>query len=207
MVRRDLDINPPLYEAADQEFRRRRIAYIETLRAEGGSEAARWAQPESHRERWGLRGIELARLVKPGERVFEFGAGRSQVAAALPSGCDYVGSDATPLSPEVMVFDLNAPSLAPIEDFDVALFSGVLEYVHDLPRLLEYLSRYFCSVIASYAPRLTESESEIEARRYSGWFNDYSKAELEGLFAQAGFAIASSGEWKAQLLYRLDRNR
>ncbi len=207
MVRREPEIDPPLYGAADQEVRQRRISYIESLRAEGGSEAARWARPESHRERWGLRGIELARFVKPGERVFEFGAGCSQVAAALPRGCDYVGSDATPLAPEVVVFDLNAPILPPIEEFDVALFSGVLEYVHDLPRLLAYLFRSFGSVVASYAPRLTDSGSEIEARRYSGWFNDYSKAEIEGLFAEAGFAIASSGEWKAQLLYRLERNR
>lgn len=207
MVHRGLDINPPLYGAADQELRRERIAYVEALRARGGSEAARWAQPESHREGWGQRGIELARLVKPGERVFEFGAGRSQVAAALPSGCRYVGSDATPLAPDVVVFDLNAPNLAPIEDFDVALFSGVLEYVHDLPRLLEYLSRSFCSVVASYAPRLGGSAAEIEVRRYSGWFNDYAKAEFERLFADAGFAIASGSEWKAQLLYRFDRIR
>lgn len=207
LVDRGVNINPPLFGAADQEFRQRRIAHVEALRAEGGTETARWAQRESHRANWGLRGIELAGLVKPGERVFEFGAGISHVAAALPEGCSYCGSDVAPLAPEVVVFDLNAPVLAPIKDFDVALFSGVLEYVHDLPRLLDFLFRSFRSVIASYAPRMTESAAEIEVRRYSGWFNDHSRTEIEGLFTAAGFVIASSGAWKEQLLYRFDRSR
>lgn len=84
--------------------------------------------------------MALARLIQPGEKVFEFEAGRSVIPEELPSGCRYTASDVAPLTQGILSYDLNAPTLAPItEDHDVALFSGVLEYVHDLARAAHFL--------------------------------------------------------------------
>jgi hypothetical protein len=139
--------------------------------------------------------------------VFEFGAGRSAVPGALPADCGYTGSDRVRLMPGCRFYDLNAPALEPIEAHDVALFSGVLEYVHDLPRTARFLAANFTAVICSYAALLEGTPEEIERRRFSGWFTDFAEAEFVALFATAGFAVSSRSNWAEQLLFRFDRAR
>jgi len=73
----------PFTSAAAAE-RREMMARTEGLRAARVSDIARWSQPAYHDASWGARGVALARLIQPGEKVFEFGAGRSAVPGALP---------------------------------------------------------------------------------------------------------------------------
>jgi hypothetical protein len=110
-----------------------------------------------------------------------------------------------PLKPDCRIYDLNAHALEPIEGHEVALFSGVLEYVHDLPRLTRFLAANFTAVICSYAALLEGTPEEIERRRFSGWFTDFSEAEFVALFVTADFAISSRSNWAEQALFRFDR--
>jgi hypothetical protein len=185
--------------------RAKRVAYTEALRALSGSDVQRWGNPACHYPDWGSRGLALSQFVRSGERVFEFGAGLSVVPGTLPAGCGYTGSDMVPLTPGCRIYDLNAPALEPIEGHEVALFSGVLEYVHDLPRITRFLAANFTAVICSYAALREGTAEEIERRRFSGWFTDFAEAEFVALFVTAGFALSSCSTWAEQALFRFDQ--
>jgi hypothetical protein len=124
----------------------------------------------------------------------------------LPADCSYVGSDAVSLKPGIIKFDLNAPTLPQLSGHDVGLFSGVLEYVHDLARLAAFLAGNFQSIVCSYAALVGSSSEEIARRRYSGWFNDLSEATFCDLFRSVGFRLTQDGEWASQTLFRWDRD-
>ncbi|WOJ89492.1 polysaccharide pyruvyl transferase family protein [Methylocapsa polymorpha] len=190
---------------ADESQRKDRISRTEILRHERRTDTERWRSVASHYESWRQRSKLLASYVRPGERVFEFGAGNSVLAGALPAGCGYVGSDVAPLARNIVIFDLNAPTLPQLRGHDVAVFSGVLEYVHDVLRLSAFLSQNFASVICSYAACVSSSVEEIERRRYSGWFNDFSEVEFLEIFRGAGFSLSKAGKWEKQMLFRWDR--
>lgn len=194
------------FDKATVAQRNDRISSIENLRRTYGTDLKRWRSAAAHDEAWAPRSKLLASYVRPGERVFEFGAGKSVVAAMLPAGCTYTGSDVAPLRDDMMVIDLNAPTLPPqLPHHDVALFSGVLEYVHDLSRLAMFLSRHFCGVVCSYAALGSSSPEEIDQRRYSGWFNDFTADEFSTIFRGAGFNLSEQGAWRNQTLFRWDR--
>jgi hypothetical protein len=194
----------PFAEAGEPE-RQARIVQTEALRRAGSSDVQRWQSDASHYEAWQSRGRMLAAYVRPGERVFEFGAGNSAVPGALPPGCAYAGSDIAPLQDGIIVLDLNASALPPLIGHDIALFSGVLEYVHDLARLSTFLAQHFRSVVCSYAPRLTSEPDEIARRRYSGWFSDFTMEEFSAVFVAAGFELSRRDEWAGQALFRWDK--
>jgi hypothetical protein len=186
------------------------VAHIEALRSGGGSDVNRWSRAASHNTNWRSRGVALAQLVRSGEKVFEFGAGLSSVRFSLPPGCGYTASDLVPLTSGSVAYDLNASLLAPIAGHDVALFSGVLEYVHDLSRLAHFLAGNFSSVVCSYAVMENGSSEEIEQRRYSGWFTDFTESGFVELFTTAGFDLNTAGSWGAQPIFRfghVTRNR
>ncbi len=195
----------PSFSSATAAQRSARIAHIENLRLARASESARWIQSYNHSEDWSSRSIALAGLIEPGERVFEFGAGRSAVPGALPTGCRYTASDLAPLASNIMFYDLNALTLLPIVNHDVALLSGVIEYVHDLERATLFLANNFSSVLCSYAICGDGLPEEIEHRRYSGWFTDLTEAELITLFEAAGFTLSNSDSWGSQKLFRFDK--
>jgi hypothetical protein len=182
-----------------------RVNYVEELREAGASDIVRWSQGIHHDPSWAERGAILARMVKPGEAVFEFGAGRSRVRDVLPEQCRYTASDLVPLSDGILQYDLNGPVLAPISGHDVALLSGVLEYVHDLSRAAYFLADNFGSIVCSYAVLGDGSRHEIERRRYSGWFNDFTEDRFTKLFVAAGFTMTGRGTWRAQTLFRFDK--
>jgi hypothetical protein len=193
------------YADATESQRSERVSHTEALRHAGATDLDRWQNPFSHLDFWRERGRLLAGFVRAGEQVFEFGAGNSVVPEALPDVCRYAGSDIVPLKDGLVSFDLNSAVLRPLPGHDVALFSGVLEYVHDLPRVVVFLSENFRSVVCSYAAYDDSSADELARRRYSGWFNDLNEIEFVRLFSGAGYRLNEHSEWQGQKLFRFDR--
>src|SRR5438105_2510155 len=98
---------------------------------------------------WDTRTEMLAGLIKPG--ALEFGAGRMVLKNFLPANCVYTPSDLVDRKNGTWVCDLNSPELPAFPSHDVAVFSGVLEYLNDLPMLAAHLSVFVQEVVASYA--------------------------------------------------------
>jgi hypothetical protein len=123
----------------------------------------------------------------------------------LPDSCAYVASDLTPHGPDTVIYDLNAAPLARLEGFDVALLSGVLEYVHSLPQVAGFFASCFSVVVCSYAPAGDRSPATLERRRYAGWFSDLSAEEFACLFRDAGYHETIREAWEGQALFRFER--
>ena len=168
------------------------------------SDLTRW-QAEKHLSLdWMPRAQQIASLVPPGSSVLEFGAGRMTLTGLLPASCSYTPSDIVDRGRGTIVCDLNAPTLPFFPPHQVAVFSGVLEYVQDVPRLIAHLSRNIQVFVVSYA--ILENHKNRLIRRTSGWVNDYDSNSLEDIFRQNGFHTDHTEIWRSQKIFRFVKN-
>ena len=170
-------------------------------KATGGSNYSKWGNKASLSQSWDSRTQQIAALIKPGASVIEFGAGRLILKTFLPENCSYTPSDFVYRGGGTIVCDLNSKTLPQFQQYDVAVFSGVLEYVNDVPRLILCLSSCVNVIIASYALM----EKNVRNRRRQGWVNDYNSAQFIEIFENAGFHCDHTEEWKSQVIYRFTK--
>jgi len=168
----------------------------------GHSDVRRWSHGEEFLPEWEDRTRRLARLVPPGSHVLEFGAGRRTLEKYLPPGCRYVPSDLVSRGPDTFVCDLNRrplPDLAGLA-VDTAVFGGVLEYVRDLPELVNWLSAYIDRCVASYECAQPQSTAwqrlrQDVLRSRAGWVNTFQEEELVSLFQTRGLRLVHRDVW------------
>lgn len=164
----------------------------------GKSDFSRWSKPKSLSPLWDERTRQLAAMVTPGSAVLEFGAGRRVLEQMLDRPARYTPSDLVDRGPGTIVCDLNARPLPQFGAHDVAVFSGVLEYVNDVPSLIQHLRGSVPAIVASYAVL----EKNRDERRAGGWVNDYTSAQFVALFDEQGFDCVENSSWQSQELYR-----
>jgi hypothetical protein len=167
----------------------------------GGSDYQRWSNEKQLSPNWNARTERIATLIEPGASVIEFGAGRMVLKRLLPENCAYTPSDLVDRGNGTIVCDLNSYALPPFPPHDVAVLSGVLDYVNNVPRLVSHLSNYAGVVIASYAV----TEFHKKNRRRHGWVNDFSSADILQIFESAGFSCDYSEVWRRQIIYRFTK--
>jgi hypothetical protein len=175
---------------------------LRTLRTRlfGTSDHERWKDLCNHDVDWDTRTRAIAALVPPGSHVIEFGAGRRQLQRWLPGDCFYVPSDIVDRGAGTLLCDLNRrplPTLGRQAPLQIAVFSGVIEYVVDLPGVLAWLAPQVDRVIASYncAPssRTAARRLRVTAARLSaGWVNDFTQIEIIARFSDAGFKLVTT---------------
>lgn len=163
------------------------------------SDAKRWGQLKNHSPKWSGRTELMSRFINDGESVFEFGAGRCHLKTMLPGNCAYQSSDIVKRESDTFVCDFNHRPLPEFPQKDVAFFSGVLEYVHDLDSFLPAIRKSFRKVIASYVD--TDSSKNRLARIKNGWFNHLSRQEFIAMFEKHGFILAENARWKKHGIY------
>ena len=173
---------------------------------------SRWARPGSLESWWEPRTALLAAMLPSGSRVLEFGAGNGQLARYLDSSCTYTPSDLVDRGPGTLVCDLNARPLPqlPAGTFDVAVMLGVLEYLRDVPGLLDWLAERVPTCAVSYVCAEAKPWSLAEARewldrRRMGWMNSYRDDALVALFRDRGFEQQSDATWKNNRLFVFTR--
>jgi hypothetical protein len=165
-----------------------------------GSDVARWSSEGTLSPDWDGRTRLIASLIPAGSSVLEFGAGRLVLRDYLPSGCRYTPSDLVDRGAGTIVCDLNAKVLPDFPRHDVAIFSGVLEYVNDVPRLVRHLSPRVNAFVLSYA--VTDTNASLVYRRADGWVNDFSASALVKVFADHGFRCDRTESWRSQQVFR-----
>ncbi len=165
----------------------RRSLKTRLLRLAGGSDRSRWRANESLHRGWDARTRLIGGLVPPGSRVLEFGAGNCALEHALPSGSIHIPSDLIARRADFLVIDLNSESWGPLPNHDVAVFSGVLEYIHDIRGVFLRLARHTPTIIASYAASVSNVREETAERRRRGWVNDLSEQQFIELASSSGY--------------------
>jgi hypothetical protein len=145
-------------------------------------------------------------MVPNHSRVVEFGAGNRVLERYLDSSCTYTPSDIVDRGSGTIVCDLNQRPLPAVGDYDVAVFMGVLEYLRDVPSVLDWLANQFRVCVVSYAcadgaGRPLRGVVESIGRLQHGWMNNYHDEEIRSLFRDRGFDCLSEDNWEDQRLY------
>ena len=162
-----------------------------------------WADLENYRAGWSYRTEFMSTLIAPNTDVLEFGAGRRLLEPLLPEGCTYTPSDLVSRGPGTFVADLNDPDLEPLPATDLAVFSGVVEYVDDLSRLVAYLHTSAPEVLVSYVS--IESKPDVAARSELDWRHHLSASEFAAIFVHAGYQEIERHDIETQIVFRFRR--
>ena len=160
----------------------------------------RWQVPTNLRPDWDERTQLVATLIPDGSKVIEFGAARLVLPRYLGPGCTYQPSDLVKRSEDTLELDLNEALPLLQCRYDYAVFSGVLEYVQDLDRLMRWLPGVTDKVIFSYA--ITDFLSDPISRRRHGWINSLSDSEVRQLINLYELELMSTERWQGQIIYK-----
>jgi len=192
---------PPAYDLRPRLAAYAKVARTLMHRFLRRTDAEKWNSYAFPNE-WSLRSSRMAAFVPSGSTVYEFGAGRSILAEFLPATCILISSDVIERRPGMLVVDLNRRPFPPIGGSAplVAVFGGVLEYLSDLPAVLQWAGSNFDLCIASYEcagtqPGLTEWLRTRIRRSHEGWVNHYTQVQLGTLFADAGYRLLHTAVW------------
>ena len=161
------------------------------------SDFGRWGTTDGLSPDWDSRTQLIATMIPPGHSVLEFGAGRMVLKECLHESSQYTPTDLVDRGHGTIICDLNGKTLPDFPRHHVAVFSGVLEYVIDIRRLVRHLLRSVDGIIASYAIL----ELNPTKRRYYGWVNDYREGELVSIFEEEGFRMLRQEKWAMQGIY------
>lgn len=191
-----------------------RVAQILVFKLLHRSDYHRWTPLHSLETWWDSRTEKIARLIPKNTRVIEFGAGRRQLEGFLDRSCTYIPSDLVDRGPGTIICDLNQ---RPLPDFrsveaEVAVFSGVLEYIRDLGSLIEWLSKQVSLCVASYTYVLPNGSALQKIRSrcdrlYYGYMNDYTEEALIELFNRYGFVCTMKDTWTSQRIFLFVKQR
>lgn len=92
-----------------------------------------------------------------------------------------------------------------IPNHDVTVFSGVMEYINDLPSVVNKLSTKTNNIVCSYAVKT--DLATLDKRTKNGWVNHYTKIELLKLFDNNNFNCIHMSTWNTQLILQFEKNK
>ncbi|MCC9061716.1 hypothetical protein [Flavobacterium piscisymbiosum] len=170
------------------------------LKSKKESDSARWAKNNELFSNWNERTAILASFIKPDSSIIEFGAGVMHMKTLLKDFKLYTPTDIVKRYDETVVCDLNEPISLNLQSYNVAVFSGVLEYVYDVDNIIRQLSHNNIEqIILSYCC----SDIVKLSRDKNGWLSDLTKKELETVFSNYNYKIEAYKEWNNQSIYNL----
>lgn len=137
--------------------------------AAGAADTLRWQGVAAVRPGWDARNEAMSRFVRPGDTVFDFGAGARTLRAMIPASCRYVPIDCVPSDPSVFVADYNTGFALPEGAPTCLYLSGFIEYLDAPEAFFSALRAALPGTFAvlSYAWEIAEPEQ----RRRGGWRN------------------------------------
>jgi hypothetical protein len=100
------------------------------------------------------------------------------------------------------ILDLNAETLPRVE-VELIFYSGLIEYVFDLPRFFQWSMNSSRVMLGTYSPVLTSPLSIDESIRRSnnGWKNHLSLTSLYSLASQSGWSLEFKERHQEQILF------
>ncbi len=167
------------------------------------SDLTRWMQEKNLNDSWDDRTRLIAKLIKNGDSVIDFGAGKMRLRNFIPADCRYTPVDIVAREEGMIEADLNKLPLPLLGTFDVSVFSGVLEYLHDAPSLIRAIQDVAPRIIVSYM--ILENLPKIIRRRSLGFSNDFSEDQFRGLFEKCGFEQVGRSVWKQHVIFDFQR--
>jgi Methyltransferase domain len=173
----------------------------------------RWANPRNIHSSWEPRSKIAAALVPNNSRVIEFGAGNRVLERYLDPSCTYVASDLVDRGPGTIICDLNQRPLPDLgkDVYDVAVLLGVVEYLRDVPAVLDWLAELVPVCVLGFKPAKSNGHSpramlETVLRRKAGWINNYREEDVRSFYRERGFELLRDENWENQRLFVFSRH-
>jgi hypothetical protein len=151
------------------------------------TDIARWSKSENFCQNWSRRSPFAAALCADSDCVCDIGCGLQSLRPLLPAHIKYLPADIAKRTEDTVVCDLNQKEL-PLEylrEADTVTLLGVIEYIFDVPWLLQALRQSIKVLIVSYNP----ADMLATGRRENGWVNDFRLDELVLMINAAGYLV------------------
>ncbi len=156
-------------------------------------------------EGWNLRARAAAGKLHGQASVADLGCGMMTLEKFLEPGVRYVPVDVVARDERTLVVDLNAAELPAIQTTALAGL-GLLEYLHDVGRLLRRVAQNHEVAIFSY--NTLDRFPRTDQRMMHAWVSHYTQEQLERLFVESGFSIEEAEAIDAtQILWKLRSTR
>ena len=172
-----------------------------------GSDAERWKNLANHDKAWTERAKRVAGFIQEAERVIEFGAGRCHLRDFLPKNASYTPADIVSREEGCFVVDLNKLPYEKFPEADVAVFNGVIEYVYDVPALINHLKDHYNSLVVTYADIGEGKPRRLKRLKRNGWVNAFTRRRFLSYFTNKGYVLQKEDKWERQGIYRLVINK
>ncbi len=159
----------------------------------------RWKDNKELYDDWNDRTAIMAEYISPKSKIIEFGAGNMFLKTFLNPEF-YTPTDIIKRFDETIVCDLNKPITIDLNNYETAVFSGVLEYVHNIDSVFDQLNKNNVKqVVLSYCC----SDIIKNSRDLNGWLSDFKKSDLVDIFNKYNYCIDDYKEWKNQSIFNL----
>lgn len=152
------------------------------------SDPKRWGQQDSYQEFGSKRAEIAAAYTEEGARILELGVGKGDYRKLVTGRVHYTGVDLNPLNEVDIQCDLEKDPL-PKGTFDTVVMLGVLEYLSDVPKIAEQVSKISQKIIFSYCVPTGNSDVINNFRTQEDWVNAFSDEEILNLFSQNSFSL------------------
>ncbi len=133
----------------------------------------------------------------------------------MPKDCKYTPSDLIERGPGTLVLDLNQRPLPGLSDIgpEVAVFSGVLEYVQDLKAIIQWLADTGVTTCVTSFDAMPAGlgayarYAEMKRRSYNGYMSHLTEEQLLESFDAARFTCIHKSKWTNQVILKLLRQQ
>lgn len=154
-----------------------------------------WLDLGNYNRSWASRARFAAKHIRH-QWVSDIGCGRQSLSRYLAPRSIYLPSDIKAWDKNVEVCDLNA-GLFPERSLalcDVAVLLGVVQRIHDLPKLFVELSRRVEHLAVSYhADRTRDAPSD--------WTHSYSSSGFTSVLCDAGYRVTLQASYGRQTIW------
>jgi len=161
---------------------------------------ARWQRISTGPPQWQERSDAVVRHIKEGDKVLDVGAGARGLRDALPANCTYTSLDLVPGADMRADIETCSPLLFAVDSFDVAVFAGVVEYLHAPVLAIGKCCLWARRVLVTYD---AEADSVLDTTRRT----EERLLGLNGCMVDLANGMRSErvGEWKSHAIYEVRR--
>lgn len=165
-----------------------------------------WREIEYFDEKWKDRIKALSFYISNNdEKICDLGCGKSWLKDYISDRIEYFGVDYIQRNSNTIVCDLNKKELPSTKIMEDVIFaSGVLEYMEDMPWLVENFSKFSRKTIVSYCT--VEDFSDLKQREFLAWKNHYSLFEFINIFLDNGFILTKIDKMNDNTLLCFEKN-
>ena len=150
----------------------------------------RWKSDFNKKIMYTPRIQQMSKYVSTMSTVLDIGCGQKELKDFIPNNCNYFGIDLFKKDKndlEIVISDLNKefPKLQ-YDYFDFVICSGIIEYILDVDKFIENISKLTDNLIISYC---CKEDYNDEIRLRNMWVNNFTKLEFIKLLKKYNFNV------------------